>query len=54
MPLLDVALSAELEAYGRRIFSRIAVGVGASLIGCALLGWGLFLSRFKIKLSRMP
>ena len=42
MPLLDVALSAELEAYGRRIFSRIAVGVGASLIGCALLGWGLF------------
>jgi len=42
MPLLDVALSAELEAYGRRILSRIAVGIGASLIGCALLGWGLF------------
>jgi hypothetical protein len=36
MPLLDVALSAELEAYGRRILGRIAVGVGASLIGCAL------------------
>jgi hypothetical protein len=42
MPLLDVALSAELEAYGRRILSRIAVGVGTSLIGTALFAWGLF------------
>jgi hypothetical protein len=42
MPAMDVALSAELDAYERRIFSRIAVGVGASLIGCAMLGWGLF------------
>jgi hypothetical protein len=42
MPPLDVALlSAELEAYVRRILRRIAVGVGASLIGCALLGWGV-------------
>jgi hypothetical protein len=41
MPLLDVSLSGELEAYSRRIFSRIGVGVIASLIGCALLGWGL-------------
>ena len=39
--LLDVALSVELEAYGRRIRGRIAVGVGASLIASALLGWGL-------------
>jgi hypothetical protein len=41
MPLLDVSLSGELEAYSRRILSRIGVGVIASLIGCALLGWGL-------------
>ena len=30
--LLDVALSVELEAYGRRIRGRIAVGAGAGLI----------------------
>ena len=41
MPLLDVSLSGELDAYGRRILSRIGVGIIASLIGCALLGWGL-------------
>jgi hypothetical protein len=41
MPLLDITLSAEFEAYGRRIFSRIAAGVGASLIGSAFLAWGL-------------
>ena len=45
--MLDVALSVELEAYGRRIRGRIAVGVGASLIASALLGWAPFLSRFK-------
>jgi hypothetical protein len=43
MPLLDVSLSGELDAYGRRILSRIGVGVIASLIGCALLGWGVLL-----------
>lgn len=42
MPALDVSLSGELDAYGRRVLSRIGVGVVASLIGCALLGWGLF------------
>jgi hypothetical protein len=42
MPLLDLRLSPELDAYERRILSRIGVGVIASLIGCALLGWGLF------------
>lgn len=42
MPLLDVSLSGELAAYGRRILSRVGVGIVASLIGCALLGWGLF------------
>jgi hypothetical protein len=41
MPVLDVSLSAELESYVRRILSRVAVGVSASLIGCGLLGWGL-------------
>ena len=42
MPELEVGPSGELEALLRRIFSRIGVGVIASLIGCALLGWGLF------------
>jgi hypothetical protein len=42
MPLLELRLSPELDAYERRILSRIGVGVIASLIGCALLGWGLF------------
>src|SRR5262249_19838788 len=41
LPLLDVSLSGELDAYGRRILSRIATGVVAALIGCAGLGWGL-------------
>lgn len=41
MPTLDVSLSGELEAYKRRIMTRIGVGVIASLIGCALLAWGL-------------
>src|SRR5260370_30370031 len=42
MPALDVSLSGELDAYQRRIFSRIAIGVVASLIGSAVLGWGMF------------
>lgn len=41
MPLFDVSLSNELDAYGRRILSRIATGTVASLVGCALLGWGV-------------
>jgi hypothetical protein len=41
MPLLDVGLSAELDAYGRRIWSRVATGTVASLVGCALLSWGV-------------
>jgi hypothetical protein len=41
MPSLDVSLSGELNAYGRRIRSRIAAGTIGSLIGVALLGWGL-------------
>ena len=41
MPALDVSLSGELDAYGRRVLSRIAVGVIASLIGCGLLTWGV-------------
>jgi hypothetical protein len=39
MPALDVSLSAELDAYGRRILTRIGIGVVASLIGSAFLGW---------------
>jgi hypothetical protein len=41
MPVLEVSLSGELESYERRILSRIAVGMIASLIGCGLLGWGV-------------
>src|SRR6266478_4919492 len=41
MPLLDVSLSGELDAYGRRIWSRVATGTVASLVGCALLSWGI-------------
>jgi hypothetical protein len=41
MPLLDVSLSGELDAYGRRILSRVATGIVASLVGCALLSWGV-------------
>jgi hypothetical protein len=41
MPVLEVSLSGELDAYERRILSRVGVGVIASLIGSGLLGWGL-------------
>ena len=36
-----LSLSGEFETYRRRILSRIGTGAVASLIGCALLGWGL-------------
>jgi hypothetical protein len=39
LPPLETSLSGELEAYGRRVFTRIGVGVVGSLIGCALLAW---------------
>jgi hypothetical protein len=39
LPALDVSLSSELDAYGRRVLTRIGIGVVASLIGCAFLGW---------------
>jgi hypothetical protein len=41
MPMLEVSLSGELEAYQRRILSRISVGVLSSVIGSGLLGWGV-------------
>ena len=40
MPALDASLEGELDAYGRRVFTRIAVGIVASLIGCGLMAWG--------------
>jgi hypothetical protein len=40
MPEFDVRLSNELIAYRRRILSRIGLGIAASIIGSALLGWG--------------
>ena len=39
MPAMDVSLAGELDAYGRRVLSRIGTGVVASLIGSAMLGW---------------
>jgi len=39
MPALDVCLKGELDAYQRRVLSRIGVGVIASLIGSGLLAW---------------
>lgn len=41
MPELEVSLSREREAYLRRIWSRIGFGVAASMVGSALLGWGV-------------
>ena len=41
MPTLDVGLSGDLEGYRRRVLIRLSVGSAASLIGCALLTWGL-------------
>jgi hypothetical protein len=41
MPMLAVTMSGELEAYERKIWSRVSIGVVASLIGSALLGWGV-------------
>ena len=39
MPPLEVSLSGKLDAYGRGVLSRIATGLIATLIGCALLAW---------------
>jgi len=39
MPALDVSLKGELDAYQRRVLSRISVGVVASLVGSGLLAW---------------
>jgi hypothetical protein len=42
MPALEVAFAGELSSYLRkRVLIRIAVGVGASIIGSALLSWGV-------------
>jgi hypothetical protein len=41
MPALDASLAGELDAYGRRVFTRIAVGIVASLIGCGMMAWGV-------------
>lgn len=41
MPEFDVRLSNELDAYRRRIMSRMGVGIAASVVGSAFLGWGV-------------
>jgi len=41
MPEFEVRLSNELDAYRRKILSRMGVGIAASLIGSAFLGWGV-------------
>jgi hypothetical protein len=42
MPTFDMSIGGGLETYGRKVLSRIGVGVMASLIGCSLLTWGVF------------
>jgi len=41
MPQFEVRLSKELDAYKRRIMLRVAIGIAASIVGCAMLGWGV-------------
>jgi hypothetical protein len=41
MPALEASISGELEAFGRFVYTRIGVGIVASLIGCGLLDWGV-------------
>ncbi len=41
MPALDASLAGELDAYSRLVFTRIGVGIIASLIGCGLMAWGV-------------
>jgi hypothetical protein len=41
LPALEGSPSEKMDSYERRIWSRIGVGVAASLGGCGLLGWGL-------------
>lgn len=41
MPVIEVAYAGELVSYVRRVAVRVAAGVGAALIGSALLSWGL-------------
>ncbi len=36
-----LGLSGEFDAYGRHVLGRIGTGVVSSLVGCALLGWGV-------------
>jgi hypothetical protein len=41
MPAVEASLSGELDAYRRRVLTRICVGITASIIGCGLLAWGV-------------
>lgn len=41
MPAIEVGYAAELGSYVRRVVMRIATGLGAALIGSALLSWGV-------------
>ena len=41
MPVFEVALSEELDAYKYRIYARVCVGLAASIIGCGLLASGI-------------
>ena len=40
-PILEVMLTREQSSYRRRVLSRVGSGVAASLIGSAMLGWGV-------------
>ena len=41
LPVLEGSPSEKMDSYERKIWSRIGVGVAASLGGCGMLGWGL-------------
>jgi hypothetical protein len=37
---LEASLKGEIDAYLRRVYSRIGLGLVGSVVGCGLLGWG--------------
>lgn len=42
-----LTVSSELAVYRRQIYARICTGLAASLIGCALLAWGVLAISFQ-------
>jgi hypothetical protein len=42
LPALEAIRSEKIDSYERKIWARISAGIAGSLVGCGLLGWGLF------------